>query len=90
MCIKIIELFIVDNKNALQIEKSLKDYYQIETINSKLIYSILLIVRKFIAKYFKKIHMTQMVETNKGEYIAVDESLFCHTQTTKNMVDWVS
>ena len=56
MCIKIIELFIIDNKNALQIEKSLKDYYQIETINNKLIYS------KFIDKYFKEIYMASMVK----------------------------
>ena len=85
VCIKIIELFIIDNKNALQIEKSIKDYYQVETINSKLIYGILLQVRKFIAQYFKEIYITPMVEPNKGEYIAVDESLFCHTQNNEKI-----
>ena len=29
--------------------------------------------------------MTPMVEANKGEYIAVDESLFCHTQDNEKI-----
>ena len=79
VCIKIIELFIIDNKNVVQIEKSLKDYYQIQNVNNKIIYSMVLLIRKFIAHYLKEVYMTPMVDANKGEFIAVDESLFCHT-----------
>ena len=73
-----IELFILDIKNLVQIEKSLKDYYSIECINRSLLYSITKMIRKYIAQYYKELYMLPLIEENKGEFEAIDESFFCH------------
>ena len=76
--IKIIGLFILHNKNGLQIKKSLLEFYQLDSINMSIIYSVISNLRKYIAHYLKEVYMTPLVESNLGEYVAVDESLFCH------------
>ena len=43
-----------------------------------IIYSVIGNLRKYIAHYLKEVYMTPLVESNLGEYVAVDESLFCH------------
>lgn len=80
--IKIIELFIIDNKNCLQIIKSLKDFYHVDTVNSKLDYNILSILRKYLAQYLKELYYNPMINENEGGYITVDESLFSNFMTS--------
>lgn len=60
----------------MQIENSLKEYYQIRNINNKFIYSMVLLIRKFIVHYLKEVYMTPMVDVYKGEYIAIDVFYF--------------
>ena len=76
--IKIIELFILHNKNGIQIKKAILEFYQLDSINMSIIYSVIGNLRKYIAHYLKEVYMTSLVESNLGEYVAVDESLFCH------------
>ena len=83
--IKIIEYFILDNKNAVQIGNAIINFYQLDSINMKLIYSILTNVRKYLAQYLKEVYMYPLVEANKSEYVAVDESLFCHTNMNEQI-----
>ena len=55
--IKAIELFLLENKNENKIEKTIKDIYQLNSFNSKIIYKILLLIRKFISYYIKETYM---------------------------------
>ena len=56
------------------------EFYQLDSINMSIIYSVLGNVSKYIAQYLKEVYMTQLIYSNLGEYVAVDESLFCHNQ----------
>lgn len=68
----------MDNKNAKEIETKIKDIYQLNAFNNKIIYKILLLLRKYISHYIKETYYDKMTKTNLHANIAVDESLFCH------------
>jgi membrane protease subunit (stomatin/prohibitin family) len=53
--IKVIELFILEQKNCIEIIKSLQDFYQVNSVNTKIIYSIVNLVRSAISHYLKEI-----------------------------------
>ena len=76
--IKIIELFIIDNKNSTEISKYIKEYYQLNSFNNNIIYSVVLLLRKAISHYIKENYYEKMTTINQNANIAVDESLFCH------------
>ena len=76
--IEIIKLFILDNKNAVEISKAMIGKYNINSINIRIIYKALLLIRKSIAEYLKEIYYNPMTEKNKNEIITIDELLFCH------------
>ena len=69
--IKIIEYFLI--------KKSLMIFNSLNTLNEKLIYSIVNSIRKNISHYLKEIYLEKMVDENKHAHIAVDESLFSYT-----------
>ena len=73
--IKVIELFILEQKNCIEIIKSLQDFYQVNNVNTKIIYSIVNLVRTAISLYLKEIYQNPMLEKNKNGIIAIDESL---------------
>ena len=77
--IKIIEYFLIDSKNWQEIKKSLMIFNSLNTLNEKLIYSIVNSIRKYISHYLKEIYLEKMVDENKHAHIAVDESLFSYT-----------
>ena len=52
--------------------------YNINFINIKIIYKVLLLIRKSIAEYLKEIYFNPMAEKSKNEIIAIDDSLFCN------------
>ena len=79
--IKRIELFIMDNKNGLEIINKLKEIYNLETLNHKIIY----IIKKSITHYLKKIYQNKMCEDNASEYIAIDQSLFYQTGSNESI-----
>jgi len=54
---KIIELFIIDNKNAVEIKNAICTFYNIQTINIANIYIILGFVRHTIAHHLKEIYI---------------------------------
>lgn len=83
--IKIIELFILENKNATEITKYMIDYYKLNSINSKIIYRILNLIRKYISHFLKEIYEEKLASENEAAYIAIDESLFCHFDGTKQI-----
>ena len=64
--IKIIKLFILENKNATDIIKNIIDYYKINTINSKIIYKILNSIRKYISHYIKEIYDYKLAKENEA------------------------
>ena len=77
--IDIIKLFILDNKNAVEMGKSnARKKNNLNSINVKIIYKELLLIRKSITKYLKEIYFNPMAEKNKNEIVAIDESLFYH------------
>ena len=76
--IKIIELFILENKNGQEIIKYIIEFYQINTLNNKMVYKIIILVRKFIAHYLKETYLEKMTNANEFANIAIDESLFSH------------
>ena len=76
--IKVIELFLLENKNAKEIETKIKDIYQLNSFNNKIIYKIILLIRKSISHYLKEIYYDKMTDINQHANIAFDESLFCH------------
>lgn len=55
--VKIIELFLLDNKNSLEIINDLKEYYNINTINRQIAYKTIGLVPKSISHYLKEIYM---------------------------------
>ena len=55
--IKIIELFILDNKNSTEVSKYLKEYYQLDSFNNNIIYGVLVLLRKSISHYINKSRM---------------------------------
>ena len=61
--------------------------YNLNSINTKVIYKVLLLIRKSIAEYLKEVYFNPMAEKNKNEIIAIDESLFCHYKDTQKI--WV-
>ena len=77
--IKIIEYFLIDGKNCQEIKNNLIIFYSLNSLNEKLIYSIVNSIRKYISHYLKEIYLEKMVEENKNAFIAIDESLFSHT-----------
>ena len=72
--IKIIELFILDNKNSTEISKYIKDYYQLNSFNNNIIYSVVLLLRKAISHYIKETYYEKMTTINQHANIAVDLS----------------
>lgn len=52
--VKIIELFIFENKKWSEIFKYLLDYYQINILNMNIVYEILTQLRKYIAHFLKE------------------------------------
>ena len=60
--------------------------YNINSINIKIIYKVLLLIRKSIAEYINEIYFNPM-QKEKNEIIASDESLFCHYKDIKKI--WV-
>ena len=61
--------------------------YNINSINIRIIYKALLLIRKSIAEYLKEIYYNPMTEKNKNEIITIDELLFCHYKDIKKI--WV-
>ena len=59
--------------------KILQDFYQVNSVNNKIIYSLVSLVRTANSHYIKEIYQNPMLEKNKNGIIAIDESLFCHT-----------
>lgn len=62
--IKKIELFIIDNRNGLEIINKLKEIYNLKSLNHKHIYKIINLIRKSIAQYLKEIYQNKMCENN--------------------------
>lgn len=83
--IKIIEVFIIDNRNGLEIINKLQEIYNLKSLNHKHIYKTINLIRKSIAQYLKEIYQNKMCEDNESAYIAIDESLFCHTGSNENI-----
>ena len=79
--IKRIELFIMDNKNGLEIINKLKEIYNLETLNHKIIY----IIKKSIDHYLKKIYQNKMCKENESTYIVIDQSLFYYTGSNERI-----
>ena len=44
--IKIIEWFLINNKNGLDIFKTIKKYYNLKTFNKSIIYKIISLIRR--------------------------------------------
>ena len=76
--IKNIELFIIYNKNVTEIIKAICEYYKINSINPKVIYRMINLIRRAIAHYIKESYCTKLAINNENAKIAKDESLFCH------------
>jgi len=76
--IKIIELFIIDNKKVTEIIKAICEYYKINSINLKVIYRMINLIRRAIAHYIKESYYTKLAINNENAKITIDESLFCH------------
>ena len=47
-------------------------------INQKIIYGVVLLIRKSISHFLKEIYYNKMVKINQHTNIAVGESFFCH------------
>lgn len=78
---------IVYKKIATQIRKILKEKYNGHNFNIRVIYKIMLYMRKCISEYLYNIYNTENISTNEGHNIyAVDESLFSQKN---NMQLWV-
>lgn len=58
MIIKIIELFILDHINGLQIEKAILEFYQLNSTKKLIIYIFIVNVLKYITHYLKEFNMT--------------------------------
>ena len=84
--IKIIEYFIIDNKNCVQIINGLKDYYQIDSIHLNFVYSAVNLIRKYISHYLKEIYINPMNDKYKNSFIAIDESLFCYNRRANEKI----
>jgi hypothetical protein len=67
----------LDNKNAIEIQSKIKDLNHLNSFNNKIIYKILLLLRKSILHYIKETYYDKMAEFNQLVNIAVDESFFC-------------
>lgn len=76
--IKIIELFVIENKNGIEIIKTLKEFYHVDSVNNKMVYNVLHVIRKYLAQYLKEVFYNPMIDKDEGGYVAVDESLFSH------------
>lgn len=64
MIIKIIELFILDHINGLQIEKAILEFYQLNSTKKLIIYIFIVNVLKYITHYLKEFNMTTFGTSN--------------------------
>ena len=62
----------------LEIKKSILDFYKLNSFNEKIIYKIVILIRKTMANYIKETYYGKLAIDNVNENIAIDESLFCH------------
>ena len=85
----IIELMVIEKKNATQIRKHLKEKYNRYNFNMPIIYKIMLDMRNaFQNIYLYNIYNTENISfTNDYKVYAIDESLFTRYNTT-TMGSW--
>ena len=55
-------------------------YYQLNSFNEKIIYKIVVLIRRAISHYLNETYCEKMSSRDTHENIAEDESLFCHFQ----------
>ena len=55
-------MFIIKQINCIEI---IQDFYQVNSVNNKIIYSIVNLVRTAISHYLKEIYQNPMLEKNK-------------------------
>ena len=85
--VNIIKQMILENKNATLIRKYLKEKYNNTKINIRIIFKIMLYIRKCIAQYLNYIYLTKEISQINGNVpYAIDESLFTHKN---NIPIWV-
>ena len=84
---KIMNLWIVDSFNALQIKKKLEEDYNLEKVDSRFIYNFLFNCRRIIASYLRNVYaLERLVNTNANQIVCVDESLFTHQEGQQTWV----
>ena len=60
----------------LEIKKSILDFYKLNSFNEKIIYKIVILIRRTMANYIKETYYGKLVIDNEHENIAIDEYLF--------------
>ena len=77
------QLFFLEKKNSLEIQKYLKNNIEIE-LNKNTIYKILTWLRTAIAHYLKDINrLYKLGKSEGGSLISIDESLFVNINGEK-------
>ncbi len=76
---KILNYWLIEEKNAVKIKKSLEENYNINNININIIFELFTNFRKAISSDLRnKYCLDRLANTNSHQQISIDESLFIH------------
>lgn len=73
--------WLIDAFNISKIKTKLEEKYNIESIDTRFIYSFIFTCRKIIASYSSNVYSLEILASNNlNMVVCVDESLFTHQQ----------